>query len=268
MPVAAIVGGALAAGGAIIASSNNSKAINKSTAAQQQGNNASLALQADIYGQNKGALAPFMARGNAAGDQINALLGLGGTGPTYNPAYGYGVADGQAGYGTPALGQPSPQQAATNAYEIFKQSTGYQSRLNQGMSALSATFAGRGMSQSGAAIKSALRYGQDYASNEFGNYMGYLSNQQGVGLSGASALAGVGQSYASNVTNLNSQNAQFLGQAAVARANNNNQMWGGILGGVGQAVSAFGNASSYAPAAAPMGYGIPATTPSWAPRGF
>lgn len=298
MPVAAIVGGALAAGGSILAASKNSKAIKQSTAAQTASNADSLALQQNIYNQNKGALAPFMERGNAAGGALNALLGLGGTGggtpalpentgqftgmpwnefQQATDGWGYedfreetdalrsrnarglifegrdGVLGGYGGPGPYAVGggigggvsqgqAQSPQQAAANAYEIFKQSTGYQTRFNEGLRAMGATFAGRGMSQSGAAIKSALRYGQDYGSNEFGKYISYLSNQQGVGLSGASALAGVGQNYANNVTDLNTQNANFLGQAAVARANNTNSMIGGVLGGISQAAGGF---SSY-----------------------
>lgn len=297
---AAIIGSAaLSAGAGALASSKNSKAINQATDAQTQSNAASLALQSNIFDQNKETLSPFVNRGNAAGDQINALLGLGGQqtqaqpnalsqargGPT--AANYYGVGDGSAFfgyYGNPAAandvspqvgsmygsafgpvsgfgggqyGGPTQAQqsgvtqqygqtgqtaqgAAENAFDIFRNSTGYQFRLGEGMDAVNSGWAGAGALQSGAALKSALEYGQNFASNEFGNYMGYLGGQQGAGLSAAGAQAGVGLNYANNVSNLNQQNANALSNAAVARANNSNALisniggaFGGVLGQLG-----------------------------------
>lgn len=267
---AAILGSAvIGAGASAIAGSKNSKAINKATEAQAQGNAQSVALQRDIYGQNKSALAPFMSRGNAAGDQINALLGLGGV-PTatvqsmpMNPA--------QAAFGAPeAFGgsalrnkmmasrgsavypmqpssyasspAPSPavtQQSAENAFDVFRNSTGYQFRVGEGMEALNSGYAGSGMMQSGAALKALDDYRQQAASAEFGNYLSYLGNQQGVGIAGASALAGVGQGYANNITALNNQNSNAIANAAVAKANNSNAMWGGIGGAVSGALGQY-----------------------------
>lgn len=285
MPVGAIIGaGALTAGGAVVASKSNSKAINKATAAQTQSNTESVALQRDIYGQNKAVLSPFVQRGNAAGEAMNALLGLTGTNdnvqqlPAQQPnalaqyAYGFEGMDGpRGGYrpyetmggdrptmpgpisgfgggtfdmqGNPVTvgtqGQPAPN-AAANAFDIFRNSTGYKFRLGQGMDAVNSGYAGRGVLQSGAAIKAINEYGQDFASGEFGNYLGYLGNQQGVGLSGASALAGVGQGYANNITSMNQNNANALGQIAVARANNNNALIQGIGSAVGNTVGVLG----------------------------
>ncbi len=287
MPLAAVAAAAVTAGGSILSSSKNSKAIKKSSKAQQAATDANIALQKDIYGQNKSALSPFMERGNAAGNAINALLGLGGQAPAQPQpsalsAFGgtgqiYEGMDGAQGqpYGAlagfnpgwmqqqgpevaapqPATAQISPQQAATDAYNIFKQSTGYVDRLNEGYRATNAGYAGRGLVQSGAAQKALLKYGQQQASNEFGNYLGYLGNQQGVGLSGASALAGVGQNYANNVGSINQNQAQFAGQAAVARANNSNSLITGIGGALGGALGAFGSGSSYGSAASSIPYG-------------
>jgi hypothetical protein len=250
----------------------NSKAINKSAAANTAANQQSVALQRDIYGQNQQALSPFMQRGNAAGDQINALLGLGGpaqvpasspggpqqlpsaqpqqqvyqnalaeakpwlTSPNGGPAYMQfqDVANAQAPQQaqTTQAGQ-NPAQSAMNAFDIFRGSDGYQFRLGQGMNAVNGGYAGAGTLQSGAALKAINEYGQNFASNEFGNYLGYLGNQQGVGLSGASALAGVGQNYANNITDLNSQNANNITNSAVAKANNSNALLGAIGGAAG-----------------------------------
>jgi hypothetical protein len=267
----AIIGGASSA----LAGSKNSKAINKSTEANAAANTQNVALQRDVYNRNTQNLSPFMARGNVAGDTMNALLGLGGgqqSMPTQQPTQqqymggqqnaltaskpwlssGFGgsgtqFAPPQMGYAPQAPqqmgGDQSAQQAAGNAFDIFRNSTGYQFRLDEGMDALNSGYAGAGVLQSGDALRAATEYGQNFASNEFGNYMGYLGNQQGVGLAGASAVAGVGQNYANNLTALNNQNAQNITNSAVAKANNTNSMIGGIGGAFGNALGgmAYGN---------------------------
>tara|TARA_R110000772_G_scaffold89304_2_gene185103 strand:+ start:875 stop:1753 length:879 start_codon:yes stop_codon:yes gene_type:complete len=277
MPIGAAIGvGVLGAGASVVGASKNSKAIKASTQAQSDSNAASVALQREVYGNNEAALSPFMSRGNAAGDQLNDLLGLGGqpaqqqqqpnltnyfsgANPGANPRGGQSAFSGIGSFGGlgsfsgqyPAwqdwaqqqrtdqqFGQPAQQAqpaqtaqgAQNNAFENFRNSTGYQFRLGEGMNALNSGWAGAGTLQSGAAQRAAQEYGQNFASNEFGNYAGLLANQQGVGLSGASALAGVGQNFASNITSLNNQNAQNISNSAVASANNSNAMWGGIGG--------------------------------------
>ena len=154
--------------------------------------------------------------------------GTGGMFPTVNAPYATsGIGDGLPS-GTSVGGSTTPQ----NAFDIFRNSTGYQFRLNEGMNALNSGYAGAGVVQSGAAMKSALKYGQDYASNEFGNYLGYLGNQQGVGLSGASALAGVGQNYANSVmANNNSAGSAAANAALMKGANNPFANMAGMIGG-------------------------------------
>lgn len=310
---AAILGSAaISAGASAIGASKNSKAINTATEAQTQSNAASIALQREVFNDNKQTLSPFVSRGNAAGDAMNALLGLGGGAarpingaqpiaggqnqPQANALYngGYGTASqfqgargstngfdpfGGSGFNpayaadiNPRVGSNAPnrfwqnymnggaqggqqsvptaqpaaqapqsgQDAANDAFDVFRNSTGYQFRVNEGMEALNSGYAGSGLLQSGAALKGLDDYRQNAASAEFGNYMGYLGNQQGVGLSAASAQAGVGQSYANNVSSLNSQNANALANAAVAKANNSNALIGGITSGIGNAVGFLG----------------------------
>lgn len=316
MPIGAAIGSAVVGGGAaIIGANKNAKSIDKATQAQQDSTNQQVALQRDIYGQNRNALAPFMARGNAAGDTINALLGLGGSpqgalsqfAPTQQPnalaGFGgpnaqpmaYGGSNGMmdegalrsyydsafpgavADYGNmrndninwnalmgaygPPQAQPvqpqpmampgqtgaappgqTPQQAAMSAYDIFKNSSGYQNRYNEALRGVNSNYAGRGVLQSGAAMKAIAREADNLASNEFGNYLGYLGNQQGVGFSGASALAGVGQSYANNMGQVNQNQANALASAAGLKAQNSNALLGGLAGVAG---NTFGVLSSY-----------------------
>lgn len=294
---AALLGSAIIGGGmSAIGASKNSKAIGKATDAQVQANRDSLQVQREIYDQNKSALSPFMSRGNAAGDTINALLGIGGGGSgaqAYAPAgtvdyeayvrgnpdalanwnvvrgsqsdtfggdiarfgeYHY-AADGSrrdlAPYtstGSISAGTDNVA-AAQNAFKNYQDSTGYRFRMDQGMDALNTGYAAKGALNSGAAQKAALQFGQNLGSAEFGNYLGYLGNQQGVGLSGASALAGVGQNYANNVTANNSSTANAIGQGALAKAQNTNNLLGNLSSSFGQglgALSSFGGGGTNA----------------------
>lgn len=316
---AAIIPAVIGAGASMIAGSKNSKAISQATNAQTESNAASIALQRDVYGQNKALSQPFYDRGNAAGGAINALLGLGGQ-PAAQPAYQQPAASGpygqsalaqfapqtydysgqvfdggeqpymvsggdprfpaeaqepgysrmggpqapNAGFGfnggyAGAQGQPTavpgamtpvatgmtPQQAQANAFDAFRNSTGYQFRLGEGQNAINSGYAASGTLQSGAALKALTRYGQDFASNEFGNYVGLLGQQQAVGAGAAGALAGVGTNYANNVTSLNAANAAAIGQGAVARANNSNAMIGGIGNALGGLAGGIFGGSSY-----------------------
>lgn len=113
---------------------------------------------------------------------------------------------------------PNQQQQYQSAFDNYRNSTGYQFRLNEGMNALNSGYAGAGVIRSGAAMKAATQYGQNLASGEFNNYLGALGNQQGVGLSAASAQAGVGQNYANNLTAINQNNAANQGNAGLVGA--------------------------------------------------
>lgn len=225
-----IIGGVIAAAGAIgasaLSSKANSKAIKTATTAQTAGDNAALAAQERARAENIAALSPSMARGNVAGETINAALGLG-----YSPGY------------SATVGAPTdPAAAAANAYELFKKSTGYSTRLEEGQRTLASNYFGGGVGQSGAAVKAALRYGQDYASGEFGNWMGALSGQQSIGFGGASALSGVSQNIANNMGAISQNGANNTAQAAIARAQNQGALYSGIANVAG---NAFGALSSY-----------------------
>lgn len=196
-----------------------------------------------------------MPRENTSGDAAWLQRPMGNAGPYDQSFYGSGFNQ-QVTQAAPAQ---TPQQAAMAAYDIFKQSTGYTSRLKEGMGALNAGYFGGGIGQSGAAVKAALRYGQDYASGEFGKYLGYLGNQQGVGFSGASALAGVSQGFADRLSDISQNGANTASQAAIARAGNNGALMTGLAGIAGNAVGAL---SSYGrmPAGVPT-YGGGLNTP-------
>lgn len=131
--------------------------------------------------------------------------------------------------GTPEI---DANTAALQGFDTFRNSTGYQFRLGEGMNALNSQYAGAGAIKSGAAMRAATEYGQNFASNEFGNYLTALGNQQGVGLSAGSALAGVGQNYANSMASINDARATGIGNAALSNASNLNSMIGTLGAGI------------------------------------
>lgn len=121
---------------------------------------------------------------------------------------------------TNAVQQPSQQQQYQNAFDNYRNSTGYQFRLNQGLNAINSGYAGAGSIKSGAAMKAINDYGQGMASQEFGNYLAALGNQQALGFGAASAQAGVGQNYANAMGNIAMNNAGNQANAALVKSQN------------------------------------------------
>jgi hypothetical protein len=182
--------GASALGGALGAKSQK-KAAKKAALLSQTAADTNNALAGQVYQDTTNALAPYTQAGNPAGTQMNAMLGLSG------------------------------QQAQTQGFDQFRNSTGYRFRLGEGMDALNSGYAGAGVLQSGAALRGAQEYGQNFASNEYNNYMQMLDNQQRLGLSATLGQAGLGQSYVGTVTGNNWMNADNQGNAALIRGQSN-----------------------------------------------
>ncbi len=186
----------------IIGGNKQKKAAKKAAQVTQDVADKNNALALNIYGKNEGYLAPYAQMGNQASGAIMELLGFAPTqqppqnaltpqaGTQYGGQFGGALLDGGQNflpngyyYGQQtaqpvAQTPPAPQPTAMSAFDRYRASDGYQFRQNEGMNALASNFRGRGVSQSGAADKALLRYGQDYGSNEFGKYLGYLSNQK------------------------------------------------------------------------------------------
>lgn len=135
------------------------------------------------------------------------------------------------------------QPSARSAFDTWRDSTAYNFQLDEASKALNQNFAARGSLQSGAAIKALQDRRQNMAQGSLMDYIGLLSNQQGVGLSGASAVAGVGQNYVNNVSSNNQLAGNVAANAALASGGANANMWSGIAGGFGRALGGLG--SSY-----------------------
>jgi hypothetical protein len=228
MPVAlpvAILGSA--AIGAVASSSASKKATKAATDAANQNN----ALQQDIYNRNTAALAPYTEAGSAATPAIQALLGI---------------------------GRPDRAQAQMEAFDNWRNAAGYQDQFAEGQRAVTGALSRGGFLDSGEARKAFTRYGQGQANQSLGQYMGYLTGQQNVGLNAASAQAGIGQNYANSVGANNNYAAETTGNAALAGAGSINQA-------LGTALSAYGlykgMGSSYGSRGALGGSGYPGTPP-------
>jgi hypothetical protein len=203
--------GGLQAGGAALGAKSARKGAKKAAAAVQAQADKSNALAGDIYKPDRGALDADSQPGNPAGTQINSLLGLSG------------------------------QPAQTQGFDNFRNSTGYQFRLGEGMNALNSGYAGSGVLQSGAALRGAQEYGQNFASNEFCNYVNLLDNQQRMGLAGATTQAGLGQNYVGGVSQNNMFAADGQANAALIRGQNNPfAAFAGSLAGTAQSVLSGG----------------------------
>jgi hypothetical protein len=78
---------------------------------------------------------------------------------------------------------------------------GYQFGVDQGLRAVNNGAAARGMSQSGAADKARIRFGQDFASTKLNESANRLMALASGGQPGASQIGGAGANYAGQVGN-------------------------------------------------------------------
>lgn len=127
----------------------------------KQSSQSSSTNQAYPYLQS--ALGGTIGTGTSAGSQIANLLGLNGS------------------------------DAQNQGFQNFRNSTGYQFGLDQGMQAINGNAATQGLLNSGSTLKALNTFGQNYANTQYQNYLNPLQNLLNSGLQGAGILAGAGQ---------------------------------------------------------------------------
>jgi hypothetical protein len=195
MPAVVVAGGLAAAGavgGAAIGASATKKAAKSAAAIQQQTARESNALARENRDFLYSKIQPTTERGDAAGATINALLGLGGD-----------------------------TTGANNAFRQFIGNSDFAFQEGQGERGLAARLSAAGGVESGAAIKATQRFRTDLQSGYRGQFFDLLGRQQGAGLSGLNALAGVGTNFVNTVTNNNQNAADAASNAALIRGNAN-----------------------------------------------
>jgi hypothetical protein len=176
-----------------------------------------------------------------------------------------GVVDGQ-----PIQGQVLPPDSEFGSLmrdfslKDFEKDPGYDFRLQEGQKALERHAASRGGALSGAAIKAAGRFQQDYASNEFSKAydryninrntkFNFLSNVAGLGQNATNATVTAGQNSANNITNLIAQGGA---NAAASRASGYNALANGITGGINAGFNVYDKLQN------PR---VPGWNPAWGP---
>lgn len=215
MPIAiaaAVVGGATTLAGAAISAS----ASNHASDAAQQASARNDALQQATFESDKALLQPSIDRGNAAADELQGFLGLG--------------------------GDPAKAQAALNDY---LGSTGYAFARQQGLDAVSQREAGSGLYDSGAAEKALDAYGTGLAQSYGQQYVGDLGAVADRGQSGVNALVGADAQNAAQQAASNTAAASTTANAALAGATDINKLIGNAIGAYGliRGQSSFGAAN-------------------------
>ena len=199
----ALGGAALSAGATMYASGQQSKAVEKGQASANARQDASSAALGVAGTQANALLQPYQEQGGAAYQQQGDLMGLNG------------------------------QPAQTAATEQFRTDPGYQFQLQEGLNAIDAGAASKGMLTSGSTIKAEQKFGQGLADQSFQNYytrlnglanQGYTANAQGgqnlIGAAGGQAAI-----------------ANQQAQTDVSAAGTQASIYGGEARGVGNAVN-------------------------------
>jgi hypothetical protein len=247
MPVAgAIVGSAVIGAGASI------HAANKASKAQIKAAQTAADVQREAFARQEQLQEPFRQAGLTAQQQIMQLLGLGGdaTAPGYGSmARSFGMSD-------------------------FEADPGYAFRQSEGMKALERSAAARGQLLSGGTMKGIQRFGQDLASQEYGNAFNRFQIERSARLNPLQSMMGSGQSATNTMTSAAGNLGQGLAQsemnAGAARASG----YVGAANALNQAIGSATNAYMQAPMynamvdyykseAARGGGGTPRTTPNW-----
>ena len=210
---------------------------------QQQGGPAAMQLPQGNFGGGSVSSAQFGAGGYNLREprtDNGGYAGLGVMGQGFSGYPGFSMNQPQAGDVTTSAPQTA-QSDYENAFKNYQNSTGFQFRQSEGNNALNTGYAARGAIRSGAAMKDFARFNQNIASQEFGNYLGQLGQQQGVGLAGASAIAGVGQNMVNNVSANNDSAGTAAANAALLKGQANANLYNGIASGLGTFLgSSFG----------------------------
>jgi hypothetical protein len=185
-----------------------------------------------LYNGGFGTAAQFQGMGgDPFGGQFGGIRQMAGAGNFEGGQYGGGYAQ------AANQQQPGLQQLANpgQGFADYIGNSDFAFQQQEGNNAINSGYAGSGTLQSGAAMRGLEDYRQNLQSGYRNEYMGYLGQQQGVGLQAAGAQAGVGINYA-NATSANNQNqANALGQAAVASANNSSSTFGSLASIAGNA---------------------------------
>lgn len=250
MPPAVAIGAAAvgSVAGSVIGANAQKKAAKSAQAAELAAVDKNNALARETRDINLGLVAPYNQQGQQATTGINALLAQGPYSPALSSSFVSGMNPG--------------------SFDDFREDTGYQFRLDEGLEGVGESYLARGAGMSGPAAKALVRYGQDFASNEYdrwnqrrdryfsykdawgaqergfqadqrNNYFNQLAGQQGVGLNAVGAALGANNAYSGQVMAGNNQASAATANAALARGQATSGMYSGIGNALGSAAGLY-----------------------------
>lgn len=175
--------------GAITGSNSQAKAAKSAANQQYQASKEATQVQKDMYDQTRKDLSPYAQAGSDALKQL-----MGGMGPN---------------------GQFMQEYSGQDIYD----DPSYQFRLQQGQDSIQSGAAAQGGLLSGATQKALLNYGQEAASQEYGNAYNRFNADQTNQYNRLSNLVGLGQNAAAQQGNAGMQTAQAVASNTMAGAN-------------------------------------------------
>lgn len=162
-----------------------------------------------------------------------------------------------------------PTGATTSRYGDFYASPDYQFRLDEGTRAITGNRAAKGLLDSGALGKGLINYGQQAASQEFGNWFNRIATLAGYGQSAVNGTTAAGQAAANNQTGIIQNQGDNLASSIATRGG----ITSGMINGVGSAVGGLignlgGGSGGITPAANPATIYNPQAQTPFNPQGL
>lgn len=185
----ALIGGAIASG---VNARSQRKAAKSAAAAQEQAAHAANETEWKMYQQSRKEMEPWRKQGAQSLAQLAGMM------------------------------RPGTDMTRRFSAQDFQQDPGYQFRLSESQKGLDRSQAARGMLNSGAALKEAMRVSQGMASDEYQDAYNRWAQQNSDIYNRLAGLANTGQQTSNQLAQLSgnyaSQYGQNIGQAANARA--------------------------------------------------
>lgn len=207
MPVHAI-GAGISAIGSVAGGIATGKGAKKAAKAAAQGAEANRKEYQQFWEDAQGMWQPTIDRGNNYSSVIDGLNGLGG------------------------------EAEANAAFDRWRNATGYQFQLDQGLGAVNSNAYASGMGDSGATLKALQDRGNQIASQSYNNYYNQLLGQQALGQQAMGNLMNANQWATQGMTNANDTQYGTKAQSAVQSASG----WANAMNGVGQAAMGYAGA--------------------------
>lgn len=248
------IGGAIGSGlGGLGDSLISGNSASNAASTQAAGDTSAVALQKQMYDQQRTDKTPYLGGGTAANNELSYLMGI----TPNDPNAGANETAAQTAAFNPMAGVNTSLGASGSLAKSFSASDftadpGYQFSVDQGTQALQRSAAAKGGLMSGAALKDLSKYAQGTAAQEYQSvYDRYNTNQNnlysrlagvstaGQGMATTSGQAGTAAANNSIVPLQNAAQINATGQVAQTNA------WSTGLGQLGSAVaSAFNQPSS------------------------